>query len=82
MLRLGRDNLFDYVRLYAALQVALKHAYNYIDFPSAGLLAHIFTLSGVPVFFSLSGFLIGLSFLRSFRDRDFVKFFYRRIYRI
>lgn len=64
-LRLGRGNLFDLIRLYAATQVLLAHGTAHLGFKLPALLAIIFSLPGVPLFFSISGFLVGLSCLKS-----------------
>jgi len=64
-LRLGRGNLFDLIRLYAATQVLLAHGTAHLGFKLPALLATIFSLPGVPLFFSISGFLVGLSCLKS-----------------
>jgi len=62
---LDRNNLFDVVRLYAALQVAFMHAETHLDLGIATAVKIFFSVRGVPVFFVLSGFLVGLSWLRN-----------------
>ena len=62
---LDRSNLFDVVRLYAALQVALMHAETHLNLGLSTSLKSFFSVRGVPVFFVLSGFLVGLSWLRN-----------------
>ena len=64
-LRLGRGNLFDLIRLYAATQVMLCHGASHLGFKLPVLAATFFSLPGVPLFFSISGFLVGLSCLKS-----------------
>ena len=64
-LRLGRGNLFDLIRLYAATQVMLGHGASHLGFKLPVLAATFFSLPGVPLFFSISGFLVGLSCLKS-----------------
>lgn len=64
VVRLGRRNLFDLIRLYAAIQVMIDHGSSHLDFDLPPVLNIIFSLSGVPIFFSISGFLVGLSCLR------------------
>ena len=63
-IRLGRHNLFDVIRLYAALQVMISHGSSHLGFELLPVVNRIFSLPGVPIFFSISGFLVGLSFLR------------------
>ena len=63
-LRLGRNNLFDLVRLYAAVQVLLVHGQVHLGLKWPSWLMQCFSLPGVPLFFSISGFLVGLSWLR------------------
>ena len=67
-LRLGRNNLFDVIRLYAAIQVLIVHGVAHLHFIPPLLVQTFFSLPGVPLFFSISGFLVGLSSLR-FRGR-------------
>ena len=63
--KLHKNNLFDAVRLYAALQVMLSHGSAYLGIDIPPPVSFIFNMfPGVPVFFSISGFLVGLSFLR------------------
>lgn len=62
--RLGRNNLFDLVRLYAAVQVLLVHGREHLGFSWPAWLDPWLALPGVPLFFSISGFLVGLSWLR------------------
>ena len=63
-IRLGRHNLFDVIRLYAALQVMISHGSSHLGFELLPVVNRIFSLPGVPIFFSISGFLVGLSCLR------------------
>lgn len=62
--RMGRHNLFDAIRLYAATQVLIQHGAHHLAFTPAPLVASLFSLPGVPLFFSISGFLVGISCLR------------------
>ena len=62
--RLGRNNLFDLVRLYAAVQVLLVHGREHLNLSWPAWLDPWLALPGVPLFFSISGFLVGLSWLR------------------
>jgi peptidoglycan/LPS O-acetylase OafA/YrhL len=63
-LRLGRNNLFDVVRLYAAIQVILTHGRAHLDWQLPDWVLYLASLPGVPLFFSISGFLVGLSWIR------------------
>ncbi|MCP9823738.1 acyltransferase [Cyanobium sp. L1E-Cus] len=63
-IRLGRHNLFDAIRLYAATQVLIQHGAHHLEFIPASIVSAFFSLPGVPLFFSISGFLVGLSCLR------------------
>jgi peptidoglycan/LPS O-acetylase OafA/YrhL len=63
-IRMGRHNLFDAIRLYAATQVLIQHGAHHLEFTPAPLVSSFFSLPGVPLFFSISGFLVGLSCLR------------------
>ena len=63
-LRLGRHNLFDLVRLYAAVQVILVHGQAHLDWPLPAPVLAFAAFPGVPLFFSISGFLVGLSWIR------------------
>ncbi len=59
-LRIDRNNLFNIVRLYAALQVMIFHGQSHIGYEVPLSLRYFFSLRGVSIFFSVSGFLIGL----------------------
>lgn len=66
----GRDNILM-LRLLAALMVVFGHSYvlvghdAYLEEPLHRLFPHMFiNLAGVAIFFTISGFLITLSFLR------------------
>jgi peptidoglycan/LPS O-acetylase OafA/YrhL len=77
-------NNFDLLRLLAALQVVFNHATSHLQIAYSGfgsiLLAPIDFFPGVPVFFTISGFLISWSYERHIGD---VRKFYRnRIARI
>ncbi|QNI75251.1 acyltransferase family protein [Synechococcus sp. MVIR-18-1] len=65
MIRLDRNNLFDLVRLYAALQVLLHHGASHLDYPLPDLVGALFSFPGVPIFFALSGFLVSISWINN-----------------
>lgn len=52
-----RINNFDLIRLFAAAQVAVIHAFNNLNV-ELGFLGYLSWFPGVPVFFFISGFLI------------------------
>jgi len=58
------ENNFDLIRLFAALQVAVIHVLSYISPTTLQLpiFSALETLSGVPIFFFISGFLISRAF--------------------
>jgi peptidoglycan/LPS O-acetylase OafA/YrhL len=61
-----RDNNFDLIRLYAALEVLYVHAVGWLGLPpAAGLRLLMDVFAGVPVFFVISGFLVTDSLLRN-----------------
>ena len=63
MVSLDRNNLLGIVRYYAALQVLMFHACQHLHIQLPALLANIFSVEGVPIFFSLSGFLVTISWI-------------------
>lgn len=63
-LRIGRNNLFDLVRLYAAIQVILTHGRVHLGWQLPEAIRIFAAFPGVPLFFSISGLLIGLSWIR------------------
>ena len=79
-IRLGRHNLFDVIRLYAAVQVMISHGVSHLGFDLPPVLHIIFSLPGVPIFFSISGFLVGLSCLRL--EGRYKEYAWHRILRI
>tara|TARA_R110000796_G_scaffold118864_1_gene232722 strand:- start:82329 stop:83444 length:1116 start_codon:yes stop_codon:yes gene_type:complete len=82
----SRENNFDLIRLFAALQVAILHGYEHFglrgrngafDFIVDYILAYF---PGVPVFFAMSGFLIFHSFSRNNNIRRYTKNRFLRLY--
>ena len=57
-----RNNNFDLIGLFAALQVAIIHTIAHLDLDIHIPLLEYFP--GIPIFFFVSGFLINLSFER------------------
>jgi len=81
---MSRINNFDLIRLLAAIQVMVLHvgAHLHVQYSDAtnSFLQLIKFFPGVPVFFTISGFLILWSYERN--KNQFVKFYYNRILRI
>ena len=79
---INRTNNFDLLRLIAALQVLIWHgAVHFKVFDNMkGFLEFIFHFPGVPVFFTISGFLISHSLQRN--NFDLKKYFRNRALRI
>ncbi len=74
------ENNFNILRLIAAFQVLLGHSINQLDIAALGSFEHVIELfPGVPVFFIVSGFLIGGAFQRSESTSEFA---FNRIKRI
>ena len=79
---LNRNNNFDLIRLIAAFQVLLWHGAVHLKvFDSLFVfLSLIFQFPGVPIFFTISGFLISYSLERN--NFDLKKYFKNRSLRI
>lgn len=60
---ISRDNNFDLVRLFAALQVVFFHVQDRMNIVLPDM-AWLRDMKGVPIFFTVSGFLITASYLR------------------
>ena len=75
---ISRDNNFDLVRLFAALQVVFFHVQNRMDIVIPGMDWFRY-LTGVPIFFTVSGFLISASYVRNRNNR---RYFVNRALRI
>ena len=81
-MRLDRNNLFDFVRLYAALQVFIHHGAIHLKFAILQFLDNILIFHGVPIFFALSGFLVTISWInrsnenwKSYASSRFIRIF-------
>ncbi|MGL5758851.1 acyltransferase family protein [Plesiomonas sp.] len=70
-------NNFDMLRLFAAYQVALGHALEHFDLGRIPLSSYF---PGVPIFFSISGFLISASWERNNSFGGYIKNRFLRIY--
>lgn len=65
---MSRQNNFDIIRLLAALQVAFFHAKGHLkvaESPVEGFIDFFKNFPGVPIFFTVSGFLIYQSYARN-----------------
>jgi peptidoglycan/LPS O-acetylase OafA/YrhL len=73
-----RNNCFDFIRLLAALQVMLLHVAHHIklqpEFPIIHKVLSVFP--GVPIFFTISGFLITASIF----NNPNIKYYFRNRY--
>jgi len=74
-----RMNNFDQVRLFGAILVIYGHAYALSGFPSPGFAVNAVGTVGVKIFFSISGYLIALSWLS---DPNIGRFMLRRLLRL
>lgn len=75
-----RLNNFNLIRLLAAMQVLLVHAFNHFEIHNVYI--DVFKLfPGVPVFFFISGLLIGGTYIRNQQKGNFV-FFWNRCLRL
>lgn len=81
-MNINRTNNFDLIRLIAAMQVLIWHgAVHFKIFDNMyGFLSVLFHFPGVPVFFTISGFLISYSLERN--NFDLKKYFRNRALRI
>ncbi len=84
MIKINRQNNFDLIRLFAAFQVAILHMNGRLKIQSPGSWWHGFLecirpFPGVPIFFTISGFLIFASFDN---NRSLKKYFRNRYLRI
>lgn len=82
MSQIDRHNNFDLIRLVAAFQVMLWHGAVHLGTfdASYNFLAVIYHIPGVPIFFTISGFLISSSFDRN--GFNLKKYFRNRSLRI
>ena len=73
---ISRDNNFDIVRLFAAFEVCIGHVLTHFNIGGG----HIVGFPGVIIFFTLSGFLVTLSWCRNNSLKQFVRNRFLRIY--
>lgn len=79
-IKINKNNLFDLIRLYASFQVLIQHGSYYLNFKLPQLIGYLFNFAGVPIFFTISGFLVSLSWINS--NYNFKKYFISRFLRI
>ncbi|UYI73043.1 MAG: acyltransferase [Bacteroides xylanisolvens] len=73
------DNCFNFIRLYACINVLLYHIGWFMAVKVPVLSSLVNPINGVPVFFLISGFLIWLSIGRT---KDFKSFCIKRVLRL
>ena len=81
--KIFRNNNFDLVRLFAALQVAFVHVFHIMEVTpgdiTGPILKFLYLFPGVPIFFFISGFLIS----KSYENNHCIKeYFQNRILRL
>lgn len=83
-MKISRINNFDIIRLLAALQVILYHSSKHFNLSAGTFFTEIQSIldffPGVPIFFTISGFLIYMSF--SNKSSDIWKYTVNRAIRI
>lgn len=79
MIVLSRENNFDLLRLFASFQVVLFHCKERYNL-SLDDLEWLRNFKGVPIFFTISGFLISYSCIRN--KRNIKQYFANRILRL
>lgn len=80
---LDRINNFDFIRLFASLQVLVWHALVHLNLFHADslFLKILYNVPGVPIFFAISGFLITASIDKStFRIEKYVRSRFMRLF--
>lgn len=78
--RISRENNFDVVRLFAALQVCTGHIFEHFN-TSGGIISKFLSFfPGVIIFFAISGFLITSSWCHSKSYKQFAKNRFLRIF--
>jgi peptidoglycan/LPS O-acetylase OafA/YrhL len=76
---MSRRNNFDFLRLFAALLVIYGHAYPLLGATDPSFAVNSVQTIGVKIFFSISGYLVALSW---YHDPNAWRFFLRRVTRI
>ena len=78
--RISRENNFDVVRLFAALQVCTGHTFSHFNIPGNGFTDLLAKFPGVTIFFALSGFLITSSWCHTKSIKHYIKNRFLRIF--
>lgn len=79
----SRDNNFDLLRLIAAIQIAVYHCYEHLHFSSPVINSVLYATRffiGIPVLFTISGFLIFFSYERAPNVKTYFRNRFLRIY--
>jgi peptidoglycan/LPS O-acetylase OafA/YrhL len=76
---ISNENNFDLIRLSAAVQVAISHGATHLNVKLPAILEVIEFFPGVPVFFTVSGFLIANSY---YRNQNLKRYSFNRALRI
>lgn len=76
---ISRENNFDIIRLFAALQVAVVHAFRYLRVDELTISIYGGAFRGVFIFFVISGFLVSSSYDRC---RNYRRYMANRLLRI
>ena len=77
----GNNDCFNIIRLLAAFQVLYGHTLAHLNIDSIPILGEFINFfSGVPIFFTMSGFLIWWSIGRSKSFEEYIEL-YNRIFR-
>lgn len=77
---ISRENNFDVVRLFAALQVCIGHTFAHFNISGGGISEFLSNFPGVIIFFALSGFLITSSWCNSQSVKKYTKNRFLRIF--
>jgi len=82
-MQISRENNFDMIRLVAAIQVVFWHSCEHMNFKNAALSQFVNIISyfpGVPIFFTVSGFLIYASYDRNSELKNYFRSRFLRIF--
>ena len=78
---ISRDNNYDLIRLFAALQVVFLHAAHHMNVELFGPVRQLLLLfPGVPIFFFISGMLVTSSLMRSTSLKSYFTKRVKRVY--
>ncbi len=76
-----KHNCLNFIRIFAALQVAFKHLVTHLGIPAPVWLMNVIGFfGGVPIFFAISGLLIWFSIERTENYKFYIKKRFLRIY--